>query len=47
MNVGELRARIVNTSAYPAVIGQGYVGLPVAALGTPVLMGWMGCECLG
>ncbi|HMS01011.1 MAG TPA: nucleotide sugar dehydrogenase [Anaerolineales bacterium] len=32
MNLNELRARIANKTAKLAVIGQGYVGLPVAAL---------------
>jgi len=32
MNLNELRARVENKSARLAVIGQGYVGLPVAAL---------------
>jgi UDP-N-acetyl-D-mannosaminuronate dehydrogenase len=32
MNLNELRARIENKTAKLAVIGQGYVGLPVAAL---------------
>ncbi len=32
MNLNELRAKVENKSARLAVIGQGYVGLPVAAL---------------